>query len=37
VISSAGAQGSYPVGVQVLGDNGVERVDIPDSSPVQIG
>ena len=36
VLSSAGAQGTYPVGVQVLGDNGVERVDIPDSSPVQV-
>jgi uncharacterized repeat protein (TIGR01451 family) len=36
VLSDAGAQGTYPVGVQVLGDAGVERVDIPDSSPVQV-
>jgi len=37
VLSGVGAQGSYPVGVQVLGDSGVERVDIPDSAPVQVG
>ena len=36
VLSSAGAQGSYPVGVQVLGDLGQERVFIPDSAPVQV-
>ena len=36
VLPSAGAQGSYPVGVQVLGDLGQERVFIPDSAPVQV-
>jgi len=36
VLSSAGAEGAYPVGVQVLGDSGLERVDIPDSAPVQV-
>ncbi len=36
VLSSAGAEGSYPVGLQVLGDSGLERVDIPDSAPVQV-
>jgi uncharacterized repeat protein (TIGR01451 family) len=36
VLSSAGAQGTYPVGVQVLGDLGQERVDIPESAPVQV-
>jgi uncharacterized repeat protein (TIGR01451 family) len=36
VLSSAGAQGSYPCGVQVLGDAGVERIEIADSAPVQV-
>ena len=36
VLSSAGAQGTYPCGVQVLGDAGLERVEIADSAPVQI-
>ncbi len=36
VLSSAGANGTYPVGVQVLGDQGLERVSIPDSAPVQV-
>jgi uncharacterized repeat protein (TIGR01451 family) len=34
VIPGSGADGSYPVGVQVLGDSGQERVDIPESAPV---
>ena len=33
---SAGAQGTYPCGVQVLGDAGLERVEIAESAPVQI-
>jgi hypothetical protein len=36
VLSSAGAQGTYPVGVQVLGDLGQERVFISESAPVQV-
>jgi uncharacterized repeat protein (TIGR01451 family) len=36
VLSSAGAQGTYPVGVQVLGDLGQERVAISESAPVQV-
>jgi uncharacterized repeat protein (TIGR01451 family) len=36
VLSSAGAQGTYPVGVQVLGDLGLERVYISESAPVQV-
>jgi uncharacterized repeat protein (TIGR01451 family) len=37
VLTDAGAVGTYLVGVQVLGDAGVERVDIADSAPVSIG
>ncbi len=37
VQSGAGADGSYPVGVQVLGDAGLERVTIPESAPVTVG
>jgi uncharacterized repeat protein (TIGR01451 family) len=36
VLSSAGAQGTYPVGVQVLGDQGLERVDIAEAAPVMV-
>ena len=36
VLTSAGAQGTYPCGVQVLGDAGLERVEIAESAPVQI-
>jgi uncharacterized repeat protein (TIGR01451 family) len=36
VLSFAGAEGTYPVGVQVLGDAGLERVELPDSAPVQV-
>ena len=36
VLYGSGAQGTYPVGVQVLGDGGVERVDIADSAPVTV-
>ena len=36
VLSSAGAQGTYPVGVQVLGDQGLERVDIAEAAPVTV-
>lgn len=36
ILSQAGAEGVYPVGVQVLGDNGVERVYIADAAPVTV-
>jgi uncharacterized repeat protein (TIGR01451 family) len=36
VLSDAGANGTYPVGVQVLGDEGLERVDIPEGAPIQV-
>ena len=36
VLSSAGAEGTYPCGVQVLGDAGVEVVELPDSAPVVV-
>ncbi|MGO8687200.1 MAG: hypothetical protein ACLQT7_08490 [Candidatus Dormibacteria bacterium] len=36
VIPGSGAEGTYPVGAQVLGDNGLERVDIAETAPVTV-
>jgi uncharacterized repeat protein (TIGR01451 family) len=36
VLSFAGAEGTYPCGVQVLGDEGDELVELPDSAPVTV-
>ena len=36
VLTNAGALGTYPVGAQVIADSNTERVDIPDTAPVQV-
>lgn len=36
VLTAAGAEGTYPAGAQVLGDQGLERVVIPEGAPVQV-
>jgi uncharacterized repeat protein (TIGR01451 family) len=36
VLGDAGALGTYPVGAQAIADGNTEKVDIPDTAPVQV-